>query len=538
MDPNTLEKGSDAAGLSPRASSDEPPKRKLTGLKWFFFNISTLTAIFLYALDNTVVANIQPVIVNRFDAVDRLSWLSVGFMIGGLSFVMPLGKLYSLYDAKKLFIFFSVNFMAASALCGGAPNMPAEIVGRTWAGAGGNGMYYGLLNLVSTNTLERERPTYLSLTGMVWGVGTVLGPVIGGAFELYSWRWAFYINLFFAIFILPAYVFLIPSSNPAPNVPLRTKITSFDYLGAVLSTGVIVTFIMATNFGGTTYAWDSGTIIALYVVSGVLMIVWVIQQAFSIFTTPENRMFPAHLLFNREAILLFILVCCGGTVAYVSVYYVPLYYQFARGDGAIDTAQRILPLIFLLIFGMLSNGYLMSRLGYYKPWYVFGAVCALTGSVLISRVTLHSSNSEVYGYQALIGLGAGCFVHAGFAVIQATVDPQDSVHGLTLIMLGQLSGLAFGLSVTGAIFINVAKINLKHVFPDLDESTLVSIVSGTSGSFLATQGDAEREKALDAIVGAMQDVFTEVYAVAALAVVLSVFLKWKKVYTEGVAGGM
>lgn len=85
-------------------------------------------------------------------------------MIGGLSMVMPLGKLYALYDGKTLFIFFAVNFMAASALCGGAPNMPAEIVGRVWAGAGGNGMYYGLLNLVSVNTLERERPTYLSFT--------------------------------------------------------------------------------------------------------------------------------------------------------------------------------------------------------------------------------------------------------------------------------------------------------------------------------------------------------------------------------------
>lgn len=84
-------------------------------------------------------------------------------MIGGLAMVMPLGKLYAMYDGKWLFFFFAVNFMAASALCGGAPNMPAEIVGRAWAGAGGNGMYYGLLNLITINTLERERPTYLSL---------------------------------------------------------------------------------------------------------------------------------------------------------------------------------------------------------------------------------------------------------------------------------------------------------------------------------------------------------------------------------------
>lgn len=305
-------------------------------------------------------------------------------MIGGLSMVMPLGRLYALYDGKWLFIIFATNFMAASALCGGAPNMPAEIVGRTWAGAGGNGMYYGLLQLVSSNTLERERPTYLSLTGMVWGFGTILGPVIGGAFELYSWRWAFYINLFFAIFILPACVFLIPSSQPAPNLSLRNKAASFDFAGAILSAGCLVTFMVATNFGGVLYDWNSGTIIALYVVSGGLFTAFVIQQVLAILTTPENRMFPVHLLRNKEVILLFVLIACGGTIAYVSVYYVPLYFQFTRGDTAVRTAQRMLPLVFLLIFGMLTNGYLMSKLGYYKPWYVFGSAVGLVGAVLMS----------------------------------------------------------------------------------------------------------------------------------------------------------
>ena len=101
--------------------------------------------------------------MNEFNAIDELPWLAVGFMIGGLAMVMPLGKLFALFDAKWLFFFFAINFMAASALCGAAPSMPAMIVGRVWYGAGGNGMYYGLLNLVSVNTLERERPTYLSL---------------------------------------------------------------------------------------------------------------------------------------------------------------------------------------------------------------------------------------------------------------------------------------------------------------------------------------------------------------------------------------
>ncbi|KAJ5689705.1 MFS general substrate transporter [Penicillium macrosclerotiorum] len=505
----------DGTENSPSTQVASEPNRKLRGIKWFLFNVSTLTAIFLYALDNTVVANIQP--VNSMQSTNSHGYRS---------------------DAKILFILFALNFMAASALCGGAPNMPAEIIGRVWAGAGGNGMYYGLLNLVSTNTLDRECPTYLSLTGMIWGVGTVLGPVIGGAFELYTWRWAFYINLLFGAVVIPAYFYLIPSNNPAPGISLRDKIITFDWLGAILSTGGFVKLIVATNFGGDMYAWNSGTIIGLFVVSGVLWLLLILQQSLEILTTVENRMFPVHLLRNKEAVLLSLLASCGGSIAYVTVYYIPLYYQFTRGDSAIRTAERILPLIFLLIFGMLSNGYVMSKLGWYKPWYVCGAAISLVGAVLMSRLKLESSNSEIYGYQVLIGLGARSFAHAGFAVIQTVVNIKDTVNGVTLIMLGQLCGLAFSLSVTGALFINLARNNLQHVFPNVDKSTLASIVSGTSGGFLETQSDSKKSQALEAIVSALQDVFTEVYVVAALACILSVFLKWRKVYMEGAAGGM
>lgn len=125
----------------------------------------------------------------------------------------------------------------------------------------------------------------------------------------------------------------------------------------------------------------------------------------------------------------------------------------------------------------------------------------------------------------MLGLGAGCFVHAGFAVVQANIDPKDAGHGITLMTLGQLSGLAFGLSMTGAVFLNLAKRNLAAIFPDLDADTLVSVVSGTSGGFLATLDEEGRLHALSAIVSALQRVFMQVYVAAALAFVLSLLLK-------------
>ncbi|KAL8680154.1 MAG: hypothetical protein Q9186_003621 [Xanthomendoza sp. 1 TL-2023] len=435
--------------------------RRLTGFKWFLFVISTLSAIFLYALDNTIVANIVPAIANQFNAVNQLPWLSVGFMIGGVAMAMPLGKLYSLYDGKWLFIISSIVFFAASALCGGTPTMNGEIVGRVFAGAGGNGMYLGLIQLLSLETTSRERPAYLSLTYVastaVWGIGTVIGPAIGGALELYTWRWAFYINLLFAAILLPTYLVVIPNSKPTSGMTKRERAASFDWVGALLSISAFALPIIATQLGGLINAWNDPSTIVLFLIGGLLWVAFGIQQTFNTLTSAENRMFPVHLMRNKEAVLLFIITACVASISYVSVYYIPLYFQFTRGDSAIITA---------------------------KP-----------------RIGVETSTSTIYGYEALIGIGAGAYTQASFAVIQANVEPKDAPAA-------QLSGLAFGLSVAGAIFLNLAQNALKNLLPDIPLSSIQQIISGTSGGVLSSLPPDLRQQALEAIVGAWQKIST------------------------------
>ncbi|KAF4229638.1 hypothetical protein CNMCM8980_007204 [Aspergillus fumigatiaffinis] len=459
--------------------------RTITGFRWFLFISSTLTAIFVYALDNTIVANIVPAIVNKFDAVSDLPWLSVGFMIGGMAMVLPLGRLYALFDAKWIYISSTIVFMAASALCGAAPNMKAEIVGRVFAGAGGNGMYFGLLTIISMNTTNRERPGYLSLTGLVWGVGTVLGPVIGGGFELYTWRWAFYINLLFGAILLPIYMFVLPSNNPAPGMTKWQRLATFDCVGAVLSVGACITLVMGINFGGTLYPWSSGQIIALFVVTGALWIIFVLQQAFTVFTTKEMRMLPIHLYMQKEPLLLFVACTAVGAVSYTSVYYIPIYFQFTRGDTAMDAAARQLPFIFFLITAIPASGLYMSRVGYYKPCYLGGSIVAMVAAVLMATIVhVDTSPSILYGLEIVLGLGAGAYTQASFAVIQAVVAPSEAANGLSLMLLAQLGGLTLGLSVGGAVFVNVASKNLYHILPNTPRDQVQQMVSGTSGHLL------------------------------------------------------
>jgi hypothetical protein len=467
--------------------------------------VSALFSMFMYSLDGTIVADLVPSIVNEFDSVPLLPWLSVGFMLGSIVTVLPLGKLFSKYNAKWLYVISVVLFLASSALCGAAPSMSAMIVGRVFLGMSGNGIYFGIMTLLSVYTDDKERPIYLSLVGLVWGVGTVLGPVVGGGFDKVSWRWAFYLNLIIGGVFAPVYLFMLPSFDPQPkSVSFFGRAKNFDFVGAALSIASILCLVMAINFGNALYAWNSGQIISMFVVSFVLAVAFSVQQKFAWFTNKTERMFPVHLVKNKEANLLFICAACANTAGFLPIYYLPVYFQFSRGDDALGAAIRLLPLITILSATIIANGYLMSKLGYYQPWYIGGAALALVGNVLASRIDNHTSVSAIYGYEVLIALGSGAFIQAGYATIQTVVSVDDTPYGIAYMMLAQFTGIVMGLSIGGAVFINEALRSLKALLPMLPEEQLRSVISGTSSDAINRIPAELREQAVDVVVDSLR----------------------------------
>lgn len=192
----------------------------------------------------------------------------------------------------------------------------------------------------------------------------------------------------FGAVLLPTYIFVIPSADPLPDKTQKEKAAQFDWVGAVISIGAMVTLIMAINLGGALYEWNSGSEIALFVVSGVLWIAFGAQQGLCIMTNKQERIFPVHLLKQKMPVLLFLACSSVAAVAYVSVYYIPIYFQFTRGDTAIYTAVRLLPFIFLLITTIQLSGIMMTRYGWFKPWYVVGSLSSLITAVLMGKYSL------------------------------------------------------------------------------------------------------------------------------------------------------
>lgn len=515
-----------------------PSPRAIHGIKWGLVVGSVLSSIFLYALDNTIVANIVPPIVENLGEAEKFAWAAVGFMIGGLVVAMPTGKLYGIFNAKWLYMLFVVLFMAGSALCGAAPTMSALIVGRVIAGAGGNGMYVGVLTLLSVNTTDKERPTYLGLIGLIYGIGTVIGPIIGGAFAISgaTWRWGFYINLVVGAVFIPILVFLLPSFDPRAGMGFGARIRLFDYLGATLQAGFFVCFCMAVNFGGSLYAWNSGQIIALFVVFGILLISFAFQQVYCWSTSIDGRMFPVHLLKKKEPVLLFITMAACNSGSMILMYYIPLYFQFTKGVGALDSGVKLLPLIVTATAAIMINGAMMSKTGFYYPWYVCGSVLIIIGGALISKIEIDTPERVVYGYQILLGFGLGAFLSAGYAVIQGIVDFTQMSNGVTLMLVGQLLGISLSLSISGATFVNITVKNLGELLPGVPRARLESAISGTADGYINSLDPETRSAALNILMNSIQNSFIMVYVAGAIALIASLFLSRKRLNLGPAAG--
>ncbi|KAL3470869.1 MFS general substrate transporter [Aspergillus californicus] len=517
--------------------NDEPApaeKRPITGLMWFFAYGSILSTVFLFALDGTIVAALQPSIVETYKTETDLAWIGVSFMLGNTA-ILPLGKAFGTFNIKWLFIWCLVLFEVGSAICGAAPTMDALIVGRVIAGVGGCGIYVGGLIYVALLTTNHERPLYLAGIYCVWGIGCVLGPIIGGSFAQSSatWRWGFYINLPVAAVFAPAYLICLPVIRPHPDKSFAERIRSLDWIGIVVFLAGATCFSMAISFGGTAYAWSSGSEIALLVMTGVLLIAFILVTIFHPGVLAENKLLPVGFMRTADLITLPIQSAIVAGTMFTSIYYIPLLFQFTRSDGPLEGGVRMLPFICALVFFALLNAAFMPKLGYYMPWYVFGNAIVVIGSALMFTIDSDTSAGQVYGYTILIGVGVGCYQSAGVAVASAIAAPTEVNNAVSLMTIAQICGVLAALCIDGAVFQNVIISKISSVLPGYSTSEVTELTAGTSSAVFQNLSEELKAVVIDQVTDTIRRVFIYPLAVSAVGFILSCFLSRRKLYLSG-----
>ncbi|KFY25267.1 hypothetical protein V493_04729 [Pseudogymnoascus sp. VKM F-4281 (FW-2241)] len=511
---------------------DDSP-RTVHGLKWVLVCVSLYIGALIYGLDTTIAADIQAAIIERFDNVERLTWVGTAFPLGSVCAVLPTAALYSNFDLKFLFIASIILFEAGSALCAAAPTMNALIVGRAIAGVGGSGIFLGTLNYFSLCTSEKERGRYISGIGVVWGTGAVLGPVVGGAFSTSAatWRWAFYINLVIAALCAPVYIFYLPPVRPpgAPDTTVMRRLGGLDWVGFTASTGAMVCFTMALTFAGSIWAWGDGRTIATFVVSGVVLVLTLLQQYFVVFTNCEAPMAAANI--------------------YVPLYYIPIYFAFVHGDSPLMAAVRLLPyIVFLALMNMLS-GALLPRISYYWALYLVGGVLMTVGSATMFTVDIDTSMANVYGYSILLGAGTGLVFQAAYTVggvktMLRTGSGLDVQRVISMLNLSQL-GLQMGsLLIGGQIFQSLAMKNLTHALRGLglSQQDLRRAIAGTQSTLFASLSPSMKKQAITAITNAMSRVYIISITAGAITVICAMLMKKERLFPAAapamvIAGG-
>ncbi|MCA9839322.1 MAG: MFS transporter [Trueperaceae bacterium] len=490
-------------------TSFSPRERNIT--------LAAVMVVFLLgALDNTIVSTAMPRIIAQLDGLSLYTWVTTAYLLASTVMVPIYGKLSDIFGRKPILITGISIFLIGSMLCGLAGEfgslpligngMIQLVVFRALQGLGGAALFSSAFAIIADMIPPAERGKYQGLFGGVFGLASVLGPIIGGFFtdhgtvtllgyEIAGWRWVFYVNLPLGLFAL----FLI--GTQMPDLKFGSGKGKIDYLGAALIIITFVPLLLGLTWAGSTYPWGSTRIISLFAVSLVSLILFLIVEA-----KVSNPILPLELFKNR----IFALSNLASFIVNIAflgiVMFLPLFMQLVLGISATNSGFTLLPLMAGLIISSTISGLIVTKLGHYKPLMLFGVVVLLLGTFLLTSISLETTLFGLAWRMVIVGIGLGPAQSLFTLAIQNAVPMTQLGIATSASQFFRQIGSTIGLAIFGSLLTLSVSSEIPKYIPNLPGMESQKFDIG------ALNGIGENSSLKDALASRFDELYTQVEA--------------------------
>ncbi|KAF6795007.1 major facilitator superfamily transporter [Colletotrichum sojae] len=503
------------------------------GLKLVLIIVSLCLAVFLVALDQTIIAPALGAITSEYGSTKDIGWYGSSYLLTTTALQPMYGTVYKLFSIKYAYLVAIAIFEVGSLLCALAPSSTAFIVGRAIAGIGTAGLFSGSIVILSYTMPLEKRPLAFGLIGGMWGVASVAGPLLGGVFtEKATWRWCFYINLPIGGIAMVFVFFLLHLSrkNNPEGKSLVQRLMQLDLIGTAIFIPAIVCLLLALQWGGAEYPWNSSKIIGLFVGFGLMIILFVGIQLWQ----GDKGTLPPKLFKNRNVVCAMLFACFFGAAFFPLIYYLSLYFQAIQGVSAVQAGIKILPLLLATVVASMASGALISVIGYYTAIILPSLVLFAVGSGMITTFDLDTPMRAWFGYQVLAGLGIGAGFQIGVLVVQTVLPLEEVPVATACVQFFQAFGGAIMIAVAQSLFQTGLVDGVVKNAPGIDPAIFINGGADQIRSILTQMGRPDAIPAvLEAYMVGLRHTYYVTVACAVAAFVACLGLEWKSVKKEG-----
>ena len=501
--------------------------------------VGLLLALFLAALDQTVVSTAMPRIIADLGGFDRYTWVTTAYIVASTVSVPIVGRLTDIYGRKIFFIIGITVFLVGSALAGISGSMTQLIIFRAVQGLGGGVIMANSFVAIADLFPPEERGKFQGFLGVVFGLSSVIGPTLGGFItDNFSWNWIFLINVPVGLPVLLLIALLFPKITP------EVENRKLDYAGMATLTLSVIPLLLALSWGGVQYAWASPQVIGFIAFGLAMGVAFVVIESRS-----DSPIMPLEIYRNQMVAVALFATFLTGFGMFGAIIFVPLFFQGVLGASATSSGSFLTPMMLGIVFGATISGQLLSRTGgHYRVQAIIGTGLMLAGAILISTMNKDTSFARAVGYIVVIGLGLGTTFPTFTLAVQNSVPFRLMGVATSALQFYRSMGGILGLAVLGSVMTSRFASRFGEATPEsvaaalppgqldaikdnpqalVDPSAVDRLRAGLdqAGPDGSRMAETLLESLKSALAGAISDVFIFGAAVIGLSLIASFFLR-------------